>query len=418
MSVKCQMIAIVDYSVLMDLTAFTSDAPGSLVPIGGTDLRRGKWEHCAFVPHPLPDDSPELTGATYRAVADARAALAALDSTARRLPNPRLFRRPSLQAEAQSTSALEGTYAPLAEVLIADREQPPNLDLREILNYVTMADSAFLWIENEHPLTVSMLSGLQEILVRGTRSENSSSGTMRDHLVVVGQRSGTASSGLTVHAARFVPPPPGNDLHASIQDLLDWTSRRVGNREFDPVVAAALAHYQFETLHPFNDGNGRIGRLLIVVHLQQQDVLLEPTLTVSPWFESRRTEYYDHLLSVGTHGDWDSYVRFFARGLEASARSTHDRMLALVGVQSAMKDAVRESALRADTAHALVDFAVANVSFTVRQVEQELSVSYGRANGLVNQLVQLGILENLNDRSAGGSRRFFAPAVFRVLVAD
>lgn len=400
----------------MDLAAFTDDSPGALVPVSGTDPRRGQWEHFAFVPQPLSNESPDLTGATYRVVADARAALAALDSTARRLPNPRLFRRPTLQAEAQSTSALEGTYAPLVDVLTADKDKPENLDLREILNYVIMADHAFDWLEDDKPLTVSMLSGLQHMLVRGTRSENASSGKVRDHLVVVGERA--SGNDLPVHAARFIPPPPGPDLGASLQDLLDWMGREENSREIDPVVAAALAHYQFETLHPYHDGNGRIGRLLIVIHLQRQEVLVEPTLTVSPWFEARRSDYYDRLLSVSTAGDWDSYIRFFATGLEAAALATHKRMIALVGVQSSMKDTVRESALRADTAHTLVDFAVANVSFTVRQVERELGISYGRANGLVNQLVQLGILEPLQSTGAGGSRRFYAPAVYDVLVRD
>jgi Fic family protein len=118
------------------------------------------------VPNPLPTESPVLSGTTYRAVADARAALAALDSTARRLPNPRLFRRPSLRAEAQSTSALEGTYAPLAEVLTADEERPQSTDMRNVLNYVAMAESAFNWVETGHPLTVNVLEELQGILVR------------------------------------------------------------------------------------------------------------------------------------------------------------------------------------------------------------------------------------------------------------
>src|SRR5690242_2859835 len=124
---------------MVDLSLFAEGAPGALVPINGTDPRHGEWTHYAFVPHPLPRESPILSPATYRVVANARAALAALDSTASRLPNPSLFRRPSLQAEAQSTSALEGTYAPLAEVLIADEERPPNMDMREVLNYVSMA---------------------------------------------------------------------------------------------------------------------------------------------------------------------------------------------------------------------------------------------------------------------------------------
>lgn len=233
----------------------------------------------------------------------------------------------------------------------------------------------------------------------------------------MGQRQEASPSDPPVHAARFVPSPPGLDLQANLQVLLDWMGNREVNREVDPVVAAALAHYQFETLHPFHDGNGRIGRLLIVVHLLQQGVLSEPTLTVSPWFESRRSEYYDLLLAVSTKAEWDPYVRFFAKGLEASAQGTHARMLALVGVQRALKERVRESHLRADTAQALVDFAVANASFTVRIVERELGVSYGRANGLVNQLVQLGILAPLDQKSSS-SRRFYAPAVYDVLMTE
>lgn len=400
---------------MMDLSAFTAQAPGTLLKITGTDPRHGQWSHMAFVPVPLPMQSPNLSGSTYRAVADARAALAALDSTARRLPNPRLFRRPSLRAEAQSTSALEGTYAPLAEVLTADEKRPQNTDMREVLNYVLMAENAFGWVESGRPLTVGMLEELQRILVRRTKSESASSGKVRDHQVVVGKRKGAPPGELPVHAARFVPSPPGLELQASLRDLLDWMANKSIGRQIDPVVAAALAHYQFETLHPFHDGNGRIGRMLIVVHLYEQGVLLEPTLTVSPWFEARRDAYYDNLFAVSTEAAWDPYVRFFAEGLEASAQRTHDRMITLVEVQAEMKERVRRSALRADTAHALVDFAVSNISFTVREVEAELKISYGRANNLVGQLIQLELIAPLG-AGAGGSRRFFAPQVYQVLL--
>ena len=401
---------------MVDLEAFSPESPGTLVPISGTDARHGQWSHHAFVPNPLSLESPDLTAAAYRLVANARAALAALDSTARQLPDPRLFRRPSLQAEAQSTSALEGTYAPLSEVLTADKERPPNIDLREIFNYITMADTAFLWIEDGRPLTVSMLGELQSILVEKTRSEGASSGGIRNHQVVIGQRREAKPDELPVRAARFIPSPPGIDLHANLQELLDWMSTDV-IRDIDPVVAAAMAHYQFESLHPFNDGNGRIGRLLIVLHLLQQGVLIEPTLTVSPWFEARRSEYYNRLLRVSTEADWDSYVRFFAQGLEASAKRTRERMISLVNIHFSMKETVRQSNLRADTAHTLVDFAVANISFTVRAVEKGLNVSYGRANTVVNQLVQLGILAPLEDFT-GSARRFYAPGVYDVLLGE
>jgi Fic family protein len=399
----------------VDLTLFTDGAPGDLVDISGTDPRHGEWAHKAFVPHPLPYEPPALTPATYRVVGNCRAALAALDSTARRLPNPRLFRRPALHAEAQSTSALEGTYAPLAEILIADEDRPPSVEAREILNYVAMADVAFEWVEDGRPLTVGLLADLQAILVRRTRAETSASGNVRSHHVVIGRRTDHDIGDAPVYAARFVPSPPGLDLRANLQGLLDWMSDEAIHRQIDPVVASALSHYQFETLHPFHDGNGRIGRLLIVLHLLKQAVLSEPTLTVSPWFERRRDEYYDHLFSVSTEGAWDAYVRFFATGLEASARSTHERMLVLVDVQNDLKERVRRSKLRADTAQSLVDYAVANTSFTVRSVEKSLKISYGRANGLVAQLVELGVLSPVQ-QTVGGSRRFFAPDVFRVVV--
>lgn len=399
----------------MDLTSFAPTAPGDLVKISGSDPLHGPWEHVAFVPHSLPKLPPEISARTYRVVADARAALAALDSTARRLPNPRIFRRPALQAEAQSTSALEGTYAPLAEVLTADEDRPPNLDLREVLNYVRMGNAAFSAIEAGRPLTVGMLEELQAILVRGTRSESAASGALRNHQVVIGQRKDISPDSFPVHAARFVPSPPGISLRASLQDLFDWMRDEEVSQEIDPVIAAALAHYQFETLHPFHDGNGRIGRFLIVVHLLLQGVLLEPTLTVSPWFEARRSEYYDRLLCVSTCGDWDSYIKFFATALAASATSTHERMNALVQVQEALKERVRNSTLRADTAHKLVDFAVAHTAFTVREVEAHLGISYGRANSLVTQLIQLKILAPV-EKSGTTNRRFFAPEVIKVLL--
>lgn len=184
----------------------------------------------------------------------------------------------------------------------------------------------------------------------------------------------------------------------------------------DPVVAAAMSHYQFETLHPFPGGNGRIGRLLIVLCLVTCGVLSEPTLTVSPWFEARRRHYYDRLLAVSTEGDWDSFVRFFADGLGQSAALTRNEMLALVEVQGELKDLVRASTLRADSAHALVDLAVANPSFTVRKVETELGISYGRANKLVGQLCDLGILRAVDPD--GYRRLFYAPRVLQILTTQ
>lgn len=390
---------------------FLKDAPGELVTIRGSDPLLGEWEHKAFVPEPLPASMPELTPSTYLAVAEARAALAALDSTARQLPNPTLLRMPTLRREAQSTSALEGTYAPLSQVFTADEDAPPTAELVEILNYVRMANAGVWRLSEGWPISVSFLCELQGILMAGTPLENQS-GRLRDGQVVIGRRDDGATVRHPVEAARFVPTPNGPLLETGLRDLVDWM--RVDHHgQIDPVVAAAMSHYQFETLHPFRDGNGRVGRFLIVLHLQVTGVLSEPTLTVSPWFEARRNQYYDHLLGVSTRGDWDGYVRFFAEGLRQAADTTRAEMVAIVGVQAELKEIVRASNLRADSAHALVDLAVANPTFTVRRVEAELGVSYGRANKLVGQLVDLGVLDVVDPHAY--KRRFFAPRVLQVL---
>lgn len=396
----------------MDLTLFGNESPGRLVAISGDD-ERGSWTHQAFVPDPLPVESPVLMGQTYRVVADARAALAALDSTAQQLPEPTLFRQPALRREAQSTSALEGTYAPLARVLEADEETPDNLDMREILNYVRMAEHGFGWVADGRPLNASVVLDLQRILMEGLPLAPSS-GRVRDVQVVIGLREGVGRSQPAVQGARFVPSPPGAQLEADLRAAVDWIATD-HSRHIDPVVAAAMAHYQFEALHPFRDGNGRIGRYLIVLHLLHQGVISEPTLTVSPWFEARRSEYYDRLLAVSTVGDWDGFVGFFATGLQAAAELTRRQMLALSRVREELRSVVRASRLRADTAVALIDVAVARPTFTVRQAHEALGVSYPRANTVVGQLMELGVL-NVVDPDAY-KRRFFAPRVLDVLLA-
>lgn len=401
-------------SDIVDLEMFVEATSGSLVDIEGTDPRAGHWSHRAFVPSPLPDSMPELHPRTYITIANTRAALASLDSTARQLPNPTLLRTPTLRREAQATSALEGTYAPLSDVLTADEEESTSAEMREVLNYVTAANAGFTWLSDGRSITTTMLAGLQGLLMQGTHME-SSAGELRDHQVVIGRRSDAPHDALPIHAARFVPSPPGDQLRAGLDGLVNWIRTDRSDR-IDPVVAAAMAHYQFETLHPFSDGNGRIGRLLIVLHLLSLGVLSEPTLTVSPWFEARREQYYDVLLGVSTRAAWEEYVAFFATGIEEAAMSTRTQMIRLVAVQEELKDVIRASTLRADTAHSLVDHAVANPSFTVRSVERALNVSYGRANRAVEQLIDLGVLASLGERTY--NRRFYAPRVLSVLLGD
>lgn len=393
----------------MQIELFVNSPTGALTPINGVDTRFGEWSHVAFIPNPLPDETPALTARTFNAVSAARARLASLDALARQLPNPTLLRAPTLRREAQSTSALEGTYAPLEQVLGADKdEEQSDSAMREVLNYVAAAEHAFQWLSDERPLTVGLLQDLQGRLVRGTAADTAQAGRIRASQVVIGTHRGAR-----VQDARFIPAPPGPELDALVRDCVDWTAADHGD-DIDPVVAAGMVHYQFETLHPFNDGNGRIGRLMVVLHLLAQGVLTEPTLTVSPWFEARRSDYYDRLLAVSSVGNWDGWIRFFADGVAASADTTNRQLHDLLTAQEELKQKVRSSGLRAENALRLVDFTLTQPIFTVRQVQRHLQVSYPRANGLVAQLTEIGVLNQYGTSSY--DRRFTAPEVLAVLL--
>ena len=308
----------------MDVEVIRRSPIGQVVPISGFDQRTGEeYEHWAYLPHPLPRDTElRLSTATWGTVTRAEAALARLDEASRQIPEPALLRRPSLRREAQSTNALEGTFAPFEDVLepdVEERETLP-LDLRENLNYVATAEEAFAWIA-ERPLTPAFLGQLQLMLVRRTPGEHSDAGGLRDRQVVIG------APGTRVVDARFVPPPPGDQLRAGVDNWLGWVA--APPHDYPSIVRAALAHYQFETLHPFSDGNGRIGRLLIVLQLMLDRVLAEPLLVVSPWFEQRRAGYQNGMLDLTITGNWDpgsaSSPRAWRRGrrgLAATSRAS------------------------------------------------------------------------------------------------
>lgn len=393
----------------MEAARFADSPVGHLVPVRGTDGRNGEsYDHVGFVPDPLGDE-PTLSGVTWRAVSAAGYALGRLNQAAQQVPSPTLLRRPTLRREAQSTSALEGTFAPLDEVLAADvlADTSWSTQLREVLNYVDMAEAAFGWLAEGRRLTVSMLCELQRLLVEATPMETDQSGQVRQIQVAIG------SGGGSIAEARFVPQPPGLDLEVGLQDLVTWINASVPGRR-DPVVATALAHYQFETLHPFHDGNGRIGRLMVVLQLMQDGVLNDPLLSISPWFEAHRSEYQERLAAVSAQGDWDGWVGFFAAGLQASAADTVERIDALLDVQQRHLTLVRESGatgLVRDFAESLIAYPYVTVSTLAGRTGR----SFQAANNAVRKLVELGILTERTGRTHG--RVFEARDIVAVLTS-
>ncbi len=377
------------------------------MPISGHDARFGNeaFEHWAFMPDPLPD-TISLTAATWRAITDASISLGRLDQAGRQVPEPRLLRRPTLRREAQSTSALEGTFAPLTEVLGADLDDKPtpgrSAELAEVLNYVRSAEYAYASVQ-DRPVTATLLFDVHRLLVSGTTADGTQAGRIRDHQVVIG------SQGQRISSARFIPPPPGHDLEIGLRQWADWVE---APSDLPAIAKAALAHYQFETLHPFNDGNGRIGRLVIVLQLLRSGVLHDALLTVSPWFEARRREYQDQLQLVSETGDWDRWTSFFCEGVGTQADATALKVTRLLAFQDATRRLTRSAGLRG-TAFDIADAIISRPVFTIAQVATEHGIKRQTATVAVNHLVAAGIVREATGRTY--DRVFISDGVVQIL---
>jgi len=385
---------------------------GSVVPIAGHDARFGEdYAAEAFVPQDLPAEI-DLPSSTWMVVSDAAAELGRLDAAASLIPRPQLVARVAIRREAIGTSALEGTYADLtdlfaAEVLPEDEQDehvPPNV--REIMNYTRAADSAFTWID-ERPITLGMIAALQAQIVRGTSSDGPDAGSIRETQVFIGAKH------RRVAEARFIPPPPGDQLRAMCERWVAWLTDEDARKNIQLIARIAMAHYQFETLHPFTDGNGRLGRLIAVLQMLRENALRSPVLAVSPWLEERADEYRDHLFAVSETGDWAPWIEFFAHAVAAEARSGHDRIMRLLSLRDEIGEKVRTAHPRARLAVEIADDLIAYPILSVAEAERR----YGRSNqanrDAVTSLVDLGVLEPYNEARYG--RLYWSPRVFQVI---
>lgn len=276
------------------------------------------------------------------------------------------------------------------------------VELREVLNYVVAAEEGFAWVR-ERPVTGVLISRLQATLVANTPSEHRDAGRLRDVQVAVGAR------GEAIERSRFVPPPPGDQLRAGFEDWIGWL--RDPPAEISPVARAAMSHYQFETLHPYSDGNGRIGRLAIALELMQDRVLREPILVVSPWFEARREAYQDGLLALSTTGDWDEWVHFFAKGIAESADATRSRVEALLGWRDETLKRVREAGV-SGVAERVAGELIGAPILRGPTVARRHGVTPQGAMFALRRLVELELLVELRVR---GRVSFEAPRVLALL---
>jgi Fic family protein len=388
----------------VDVARFAESPVGHLVPISGHDRCLDvDYSHFAFVADPAPD-VVSLSQPTVKAVTEAALALGRLDFAVRRLPDPRLLVRPVLRREAQSTSELEGTYAPLDEVLAADfiEASRQSAELREVMNYVTAAERGFELV-NELPICVRMLSELQSILVRGTRGDLFDSGRLRQTQVFIGERE------LGIEHSNFVPVPEGPLLADGVSDWEKWINRK---DDIPLVVKAAVGHYQFETLHPFSDGNGRLGRLVVVLQLMEAGNLAYPVLNLSPWLRRRKDQYKSLLRDVSATGDFDPWVRFFATALEAQAADMVQRIEELLTVRAQLLQTVKENRKRGLVTDIIEDL-IGYQSLTPSSTAERHGVTYNTANSAFAKLEEMKILREVTGAKYG--RIFICPEVRRIV---
>lgn len=370
----------------MEIKKFESSPLGHLVHISGHDAFLDRpYSHYAFVPEPLPSEVAMSTR-TVKLLSEADRALGRLDAASGRLPNPQLLVRPTLYREAVSTSALEGTYALFQDVLESDfvDEVSRSREVREVRNYVTAAAAGLSLIRTK-PICVSVLKDLQAILVEGTRGDTYDAGSLRTGQVYIGERH------RGIEASRFVPPPPGAALINGVSDWEKWIN---SEDDLPLLVKAALGHYQFESLHPFSDGNGRLGRLVVVLQLIDNGALSYPILNISPWLEERKDEYKDHLLRVSETGDPDAWLQFFFEAVRSQADDAVRRIERIVEIRNRMRERLRQAKARGVVLE-IVDDLIAYPVITVTQAAELHNVTYPPANHAIQKLVELGFLSEI-----------------------
>jgi Fic family protein len=354
----------------------------------------GRHGYVAYFPAPIPR-TIELPASTIRLLADAEAALGRLAGVGQLVPNPHLLIRPYLLREALSSSRIEGTQASLADVFEAEAsDEPPNADVEEVLNYIDALEWGLDQMD-ELPLGVRLVREMHRRLLAGVRGRERMPGEFRTTQNWVG------AGGSTIETARFVPPPP-EELPGL---LADWERYAHEDTETPLLVQNALLHYQFETLHPFLDGNGRIGRLLSVFLLVQHRRLPAPLLYLSAYLERGRERYYEALQTVRERGEALPWIELFLTAVRSQAADAVVRAQRIVELRERYRASA--AAITSSSAMTLVDLVCETPLVSSRAVEARLGVTRPTALRLLRQLEEVGVLEE-GRSGPRGQRRYLA----------
>ena len=382
----------------MEPSQFTSEAPGRLVAVA-----KAGW---AYIPDPLPPDI-ELDRSTLRLQSTADQMMGDLRGSIRQLPNPGLLANPFIRREAVLSSRIEGTVTSFDQLVLFEadpRDRSAAPDTQEVLNYVTALQHGLDRLGDIAPCH-RLIWELHEELLRGVRGGEHGLGEYRRVQNYI------AGSGRQPSEARFVPPPPG-EVQTLMNDLEAYINRPSGG--WPRLIELALIHYQFETIHPFTDGNGRVGRLLMPILLRHWGMLDVPVMSLSAQFERARSGYVDSLYAVSARGDWKGWVDFFLRAVIAESREGAERAQRLVDLRERYRDAVL-GLTRSSIAQQLVDDVFELPVVLSRRVANKYKVTSQTARTVIQTLVDAGILREIGNRKR--NRVYFAAEVSRIINA-
>ena len=338
----------------------------------------------AFLPYPLP---PNIEWNNRLVVALSRAdfLLGKLAREGSRLPNPHLLIRPFITREAVLSSKIEGTQATIGEILAANAgmkvQQNPD-DLKEVQNCIIALEYGLKRLE-EIPLSLRLIKELHEHLMQGVRGSHATPGEFRRSQNWIG------SPGCTLNTAKFVPPPPEH-----LMDCLGDLEKFLHDRQFPPLIHIALCHYQFETIHPFLDGNGRVGRLLITLLLVEQRMMPSPLLYLSAFFEATRSEYYRQLFNLSAQGSWQEWLIYFLSGVAVQSEDALSRAERINSLLDKWK--IQAASGGSHIPVEIVQRFAVNPYVTTKRIAEELNIAYSTAKRSIQKLEAAGIIKQVN----------------------
>lgn len=343
----------------------------------------GEAEYRSFRPSPLPPEPAlEMDEEFLRLLVEANRRLAQLDTAAQLIPNTELFVSMYVRKEAIMSSQIEGTQCTLEDVLDPEVDTKANADVSDVINYVKATQFALERLTTL-PICNRLLRETHEVLMDGVRGQEKKPGEFRRSQNWIGP------AGSTLKDARYIPPNV-EDMEDAISKLEKYIN---DNKTYDPLIRAALVHYQFETIHPFLDGNGRIGRLLILLYLMERKLLSKPVIYVSCFLKKNQVEYYDRISEVRRSGNYEQWVRFF---LEAVSSAAADALESAQNLSDLHKTNVARlpNPLRSkDNVRAVFDYLEQHPIIDIKRTAAALGVSYNTAATAIKKLQELGILK-------------------------